>query len=166
MTISALAAWMKGIGSNQVREIAKGALAAMDPIPSADFAHIVNRKTTTVKDAPFLTAPIVGAAAHRTIPKGTAVVPVVLDEGAGGPWYGCWLYDDAPAGYVLGWFGPGNLNPLEPNEAPELPPGEPPPGSGDYEQGQADERAKWQEWMAARPISVQETWLEAAPDDS
>lgn len=88
----------------------------MAPIPAADFAHIVNRKTTLAKQAPFYAAPSSAAAQYATYPAGTAFSPVNTAKAENVTWYGGFLFDNSPSGFVFGYFRQGTLNPLEPAE--------------------------------------------------
>ena len=96
---------------------------SMIPIPGASFAHLVNKKTSTIGPANFraerLTSP--ETVIFKKFPAGTAFLPVVQADDnstAGGAtptlWYGGLLY--VGAGNVFGWFHSSVLGPLVDNE--------------------------------------------------
>ena len=92
----------------------------MVPIPTAAYTELVNKKTSTSGWANFRADRLLSAAIHKLYPAGTAFRPSVsANDGsaAGGAtptlWYGGFLYDDSPAGFVFGWFHSSVVGPLE-----------------------------------------------------
>jgi murein DD-endopeptidase MepM/ murein hydrolase activator NlpD len=92
---------------------------AMVPIPTAAYSELVNKKTSTITSANFRAERLTSAAVLKLFPLGTAFKPSVsANDGspAGGVtptlWYGGFLYDDSPAGFIFGWFHSSVLGPI------------------------------------------------------
>lgn len=106
----------------------------MPIIPTALFSHVINRKSS-LKAATGLRGNPSGASTSpvlRTYAAGTAFFPIVkVTYPTAEDWYGCWLYDDSPAGYTFGYFPESACTALEVNENPPDPAAPVPPATQD-----------------------------------
>ena len=118
VAVSKMGAWVVGIGPTQAREVRKDEFITGDDvpfIPTAQFAHLFNKKSSLKSAAALKAEPNSASATLRSYNSGTGFFPVVS---VSNQWFGCWLYDDSPAGYTFGYFPAGSCNPLVTNENP------------------------------------------------
>ena len=95
-----------------------GAIELPPFIPTAQFSHVKNRTSSLKAATPMREQPAAGATVLRTYNAGTGFFPVCQAATPAGAWYGCWLYDDSPAGYTFGYFPVAACTPLTVTENP------------------------------------------------